>query len=148
MNDLVQELIAGARRLDIEAKIGDAMRHGTAFHLKFKDSVAPTVRLTANFVNGYIDYLGFDQIALERRPALQLKEGRTRHIFMPRSAPTDFPRLDDKPSKYDQQYYTDWIKAFLETVEANAGFVDGQAIDIEANSQLGGYLARLAPVAA
>ena len=46
-------------------------------------------------------------------------------------------------STYDQDYYTDWIRAFLDLVERNARNRDGRDVDLAANRRLGDLLARL-----
>lgn len=66
-------------------------------------------------------------------------------IFPPRSVPRGGPQLSERQSTYDQDYYTDWIRAFLDLVERNARSRDGGEVDLAANRRLGELLAQLRP---
>ena len=59
--------------------------------------------------------------------------------------PRGGPQLSEQPSSYDQDYYTDWIRGFLDLVERNARFHDGAEVDLAANRRLGELLAQLRP---
>ena len=83
---------------------------------------------------------------LPQRPTLPLPGG-PRPVFPPRPVPRGGPQLAERQSTYDQDYYTDWIRAFLDLVERNARFRDGAEVDLAANQRLGELLARLAPAA-
>jgi len=148
MAELVQELICGAKRLNIEGMIGKAVRRTGAYHQKFQMLVAPTVRITANILNNYINHLGYDQVPLDKRPQLSDGNGQFRPVFSPRPIPDSIPNLADSVSRHDQQFYTDWIKALLELVEANATGGDDRKIDLQSNAQLEGFRSLLVPAAA
>lgn len=142
MAEFVKELIAGAQRLKLEEQIETLVRQVTGFRMKFEQIVALPARLTANLLNGYIDYLGYDGVKPEQRPMLPLADG-PRPIFPPRAVPRGGPQLSEQQSTYDQDYYTDWIRAFLDLVERNARHRDGGDVDLAANQRLGAMLARL-----
>jgi hypothetical protein len=91
-----------------------------------------------------VDFLGYDALALEQRPMLALDSG-PRPVFPPRTVPRGGPQLGEQPSSYDQDYYTDWIRGFLDLVERNARTRDGAEVDLAANRRLGELLARLRP---
>ncbi len=142
MADFVKELIAGAQRLKLEERLGTLAREATGFRMKFEQIVALPARLGANLLNGYVDFLGYDALALEQRPMLALENG-PRPVFPPRSVPRGGPQLSEQPSTYDQDYYTDWIRAFLDLVERNARCHNGVDVDLAANRRVGELLARL-----
>ena len=146
MAEFVKELIAGAQRLKLEERIETLVRQVTGFRMKFEQIVALPARLTANLLNGYVDYLGYDALVLEQRPMLALDSG-PRPVFPPRAVPRGGPQLGEQPSSYDQDYYTDWIRGFLDLVERNARTRDGAEVDLAANRRLGELLARLRPAA-
>ena len=143
MAEFVKELINGAQRLKLEERIEALVRKVTGFRMKFEQIVALPARLTANLLNGYVDYLGYDALALEQRPMLALETG-PRPVFPPRAVPRGGPQLGEQPSSYDQDYYTDWIRGFLDLVERNARTRDGAEVDLAANRRLGELLTRLA----
>ncbi len=144
MAELVKELISGAQRLKLEERVEALVRQVTGFRMKFEQIVALPARLTANLLNSYIDFLGYDALALEQRPLLALDSG-PRPVFPPRPVPRGGPQLGEQPSTYDQDYYTDWIRSFLDLVERNARTRDGAEVDLAANRRLGELLGRLRP---
>ena len=82
MVEFVKELIDGARRLKLEERIETLVRQVTGFRMKFEQIVALPARLTANLLNRYVDFLGYDALALEQRPMLPLESG-PRPVFPP-----------------------------------------------------------------
>ncbi|MFZ1828027.1 MAG: virulence factor SrfC family protein [Candidatus Competibacteraceae bacterium] len=145
MAEFVKELISGAQRLKLEERIVTQTRQVTGFRMKFEQIVALPARLTANLLNGYVDFLGYDGLALDKRPWLPLDDG-PRPVFPPRPAPQGGPQLSEQQSTYDQDYYTDWIRAYLDLVERNARFHDGAEVDLAANRRLSELLTRLRAV--
>ncbi len=144
MAEFVKELISGAQRLKLEERIEALVRQVTGFRMKFEQIVALPARLTANLLNRYVDFLGYDALAPEQRPVLPVESG-PRPVFPPRAVPRGGPQLSEQQSTYDQDYYTDWIRAFLDLVERNAKSRDGVEVDLAANRRLGELLARLRP---
>lgn len=144
MAEFVKELISGAQRLKLEERIETLVRQVTGFRMKFEQIVALPARLTANLLNRYVDFLGYDALAPEQRPVLPVESG-PRPVFPPRAVPRGGPQLSEQQSTYDQDYYTDWIRAFLDLVERNAKSRDGVEVDLAANRRLGELLARLRP---
>ncbi|MBL8250945.1 MAG: type III effector HopL1 [Candidatus Competibacter sp.] len=142
MADFVKELIDGAQRLKLEDRIETLVRQVTGFRMKFEQIVALPARLTANLLNAYVAFLGYDALALEQRPMLPLASG-PRPVFPPRAVPNGGPQLSEQQSSYDQDYYTDWIRAYLDLVERNARNRDGRDVDLAANRRLGELLTRL-----
>jgi stress response protein SCP2 len=146
MADFIIELINGAQRLKLEEQIVTLARETTRFRMKFEQAVALPARLTANLLNRYVDFLGYEALPLAQRPQLALESG-PRSVFPPRTVPRGGPQLDERPSTYDQDYYTDWVRAFLDLVERNARTRDGAEVDIAANRRLGELLGQLRAVA-
>ncbi|MDQ5908436.1 MAG: hypothetical protein QG599_527 [Pseudomonadota bacterium] len=145
MAEFVKELISGVQRLKLEERIVAQTRQAIGFRMKFEQIVALPAKLTANLLNGYVDFLGYDAQALEKRPQLALESG-PRPVFPPRPTPRGGPQLSEQQSTYDQDYYTDWIRAYLDLVERNARFHDGAEVDLAANRRLGELLGRLRAV--
>jgi hypothetical protein len=143
MAEFVKELIAGAQRLRLEERVTEAVREATGFRLQFQQMVALPARLTANLLNNYINRLGYDGLALDKRPLVTL-ENAARPIFQPRSVPPNGPVLEERQAGYDETYYTDWIRGFLDLVERNARFRGGVDVDVAANRRLGELLASIA----
>ena len=147
MVEFVKELIGGAQRLKLEERIEARVREVTGFRMKFEQIVALPARLTANLLNGYVDFLGYDALAPAQRPMLPLETG-PRPVFPPRTVPRGGPQLSERQSTYDQDYYTDWIRGFLDLVERNARTRGGAEVDLAANRRLGELLGKLRAAAA
>ncbi len=135
--DLVAELIAGARRLDIETAIAERVRRITSFRQTLEKAAARPALVAANILNDYLNTLGYGDRPEAERPASRL-DGRP--VFSPRTeASGDRGRLQlpEVPDRYDERQYLDWFSAYLALVEANATSQDGQVIDVAANDRLG-----------
>ena len=142
MADLVAELIAGAQRLELRDDIARQVRAVTSFRQKLDVAMAKPALVAADIVNGYVNCLGFDGIALEARPMAGQGEQR-RPVFAPR--PEQDGRLDlpAQQEPFDRTQYVDWMAAFVKLVEDNAASLGGRTIDVAQNSRLGDLLSSL-----
>lgn len=136
LGDLVQELIAGAYRHDLETRIAEAVRKALAVRVSREDRTAYPVRLTSDLINRYVDFLGFADQAEDQRPKAGRK-GEERPIFAEPPAVAGYPELGEVEAAYDQEFCRDWVVAFLEMVERNAVRQGGVDIDIASNLRLG-----------
>lgn len=83
MADFAKEMIGGAQRLKLEEQIVERVRQVTGFRMKFEQIVALTARLTANLLNRYVDFLGYDRLDLPQRPTLPVQGGPRARYFRP-----------------------------------------------------------------
>ncbi len=142
MADLIRELIVGAQRLDLEEQIRTAFKKITAYQVQFNMIVMPVAKLTANILNSYVDFLGYNNIPLAKRPTLKTDSG-THPVFTPRPIPESGPVLGEKQSSQEKTFYTEWLKCYLDMVVKNVYFKEGTEINIQANQQLGTLLQRV-----
>jgi hypothetical protein len=141
--NLVDELIDGAKRQELKDAITERVRKATSFRQKLEEAVAKPVTIAQDIINGYVDYLGFDERPLAERPTA----GRDkRPVFAPRPPVGDYPPLGEEPTAYDQAYYVDWITGFVRLVEDNVRYRDGSSVDVVANTRLGGLIEKLTAV--
>lgn len=136
MNDLASELISAVKRLNFEEKLGEMVRKALGYHLRFDQIIGMPVRMTTLFLSRFINYLSFDGVPYRDRPSVGSGDS-SRSIFPARISPVSVPELAERPLKYDQEYFTDWIKAYMELVKLNARSQGGADVDIEANKKLG-----------
>ncbi|MBV9219043.1 MAG: virulence factor SrfC-like protein [Methylobacteriaceae bacterium] len=138
MSQLVDELIAGAARTELRARLANEIRPAMGTHARVKDSIVKPAMLAANVVGSFVMWLGYDQLQPTARPTRK----DSAKVFQPRP-PMDFPQLDERPSSFDTTFYEDWFTAFIAFVGENAGSVKGQTINVEENARLGEILKTL-----
>lgn len=140
MTELVDELIAGAMRLDLRARLAEEIRAASGSQNRIKDAVVKPAMVSADIVGAFVMWLGYDRVATTERP--NRRDDPRRQIFEPRP-PMEFPHLEEKPSSFDQQFYGDWFNGFFDFVKENAGSKNGQNIDVAQNNRLGDILSSL-----
>ncbi len=145
MTNLVDELIAGSSRLDMRRRVADEIRPEITPHARLKEMMVKPAMLAANAIGAYVFRLGYDQIEPSQRPSR--RGSADVRIFAPMPA-MDFPRLEDRPSSFDERFYSDWFSAYLDFVAKNAESVAGRAINVEQNDRIGAVLKTLAVGAA
>lgn len=139
MGELTAELIAGARRLDVPGDIARRVRQATAF--RRKNDPLP-VLIATNALNGFVNGLGFDRMAPEKRPTVG-KEGRRRPVFAPRPCADGPLVLPDQPTRFEQAAAADWMAGLRQLVDDNVMSQDGSAIDLAQNRRIGQLIAAL-----
>jgi hypothetical protein len=143
MSNLIHELVTGATRLGLKREIAGDVRNQSKYrNVKWDQMMDRVVLVAANHINTFVDYLGFDDVPETMRPSVAGPDG-PRPIFRARPPVEGYPSLSETPSQFDQDYYVDWIAAFMKLVEDNFAMQGGEAIDIEQNSRLGAILQRL-----
>ena len=134
---LVHEIIRGAGRLDIGGRLAERLRQaGGALGVRADRLAAKQASLAAAEINAHATWLGFpphceDAAGSEDRPVVGDKP-----IFQRSEPAAGLPVLGEKPARYDQRYYVDWIAAWMRLVDDNVtgGAADG--IDPAENERL------------
>lgn len=143
MSNLIHELVTGATRLGLGRDIAGDVRDQSKYrNVKWDQMMDRVVLLAANHINTFVDYLGFDDLDEALRPTVNGGDG-PRAVFRAKEAIEGYPALSDTPSQFDQDYYVDWIAAFMRMVEDNFAMQGDEAIDVEQNTKLGEILQRL-----
>lgn len=145
MSNLVSEMIAGARRLDLRDTIANRVRQITSFRQKLEVAMARPALIAATVINAYVDCLGFDSISEDERPEVGQGDQR-RPIFASRPPLTQGPNLTEDRTPFDRVQYVDWITGFLNLVERNAMNQDGREIDVAQNARIGDLVRALEAV--
>jgi len=129
--DFIRELKAGFSKTLIQQKITNTVTDLTRLRLNIHKAIAYPTRLSANLVNDYVNYLGFNEVSTAERPEI-----KGRPIFKPKSLDCGPPSLSETPSNYHDRFVMDWLKGFLSLAEHNARFEGGMSIDPVANEKL------------
>jgi hypothetical protein len=139
MSLLVDELIAGASRLDLRHSIAERIRPTLRPHRSVMDQVAAPSLLAADSIGAFVASLGYDALPAAERP---LRSGGAQgHVFeMP--PPADRPDLGERPAGFDRRFCADWLEAYLDFVDRNVAGA-GRRFDVQQNARLGDILIRL-----
>ena len=137
---LVNELMAAARRLDLRARLAEALRTRASFQHRNPGAAQKPIMLVEAGINGFVHMLDFDRVPLAQRPKAA---GTDRPVFMPRPPIQGQPVLDARPAAYDQAFHVDWILAAARMFEDNVQDPSASGLDITANEALGALLRQL-----
>jgi hypothetical protein len=95
-------------------------------------------------INGYVSYLGFDDVPLAQRPVVESGDGESRPVFRPRKVAHDARAIGAEPVPFGEDFIADWVFAFFRLVEDNASSQDGLQVDVEQNARIGAVVKALA----
>jgi hypothetical protein len=139
---LVSQIAAAGRRTDLRGRIATLLREHAGFHGRSAAVSGKFVVIAEDVVNGFITFLGFDQLEEARRPAVGAGQ---RRIFAARPAVRGLPALGEQPSAYDRAFHVDWMVAFARMMEDNVSDRSAEVFDHHANDLLGAVVKRLQP---
>jgi hypothetical protein len=145
MANLVDELIAGAARLDLRGRVANDIRPAIQPQARLRDLVVKPALLAANTIDAFVFELGYDKLPAAERPAR--RNAPNAKVF-DAPPPMEFPKLEEQPSSFDEQFYADWFTAYLDFVARNSESVAGRSIDVEQNGRIGAILGSLGATAA
>jgi hypothetical protein len=137
MSDLVDELIAGAARLDLRKRIATQIRPAVGAHRHVRDSVGQLSLYAANIIGAFVFWLGYDTLPGEARPAR--RDNAAMRIFQPATT-GDVLDLGEEPARFDGRFYADWFTAYFDFVKLNSESVAGRQIDVVQNDRIGKIL--------
>jgi len=142
MEVVVGELIALARRADIEGAIAADLR-ALATIERAEQSTVKLALIAAARLSRLAGTLGFTLFppAGERPPILD--EAGDRLAFAPRAIAFDARSITQAPAPFAHTYATDWFHGFYRVVEDNAKSASGVTIDLAQNARIGAILAGL-----
>jgi hypothetical protein len=142
MSDLVDEMIAGASRVDLRRMVAAQIRPAIIPQARLKEAVVKPALLAANAIGAFVMWLGYASVPPEERPPR--RDAPNSRVFQP-SPPMDFPVLQERPSSFDSRFYGDWFNAYFAFVDDNSASIKGQRINVEQNARLGAILSTLNP---
>lgn len=137
LGTVVDEVIAGARRIDLRRHVATGVRKAIAFRERHQVMLGRPVGVTRRIVNDYVNFLGYDRLPAIERP--QAGRGhQVRQIFAPRPQLEGDEMLAEVPPDHWRVFCADWMVGFRDLVERNVrARDDGSTINVAANAALG-----------
>lgn len=134
---IVDELVTAANRLNLEAMLLRTVGQVDQDATKRDLLVERQILAVRTQLGDFIAWLGFLGMALEQRPASLVNRGTK--IFQPPAAIANgkLPELTPQPYNFSAAYLADWLVAFSQVAQANAGHSAGREITPDQNQQLG-----------
>jgi hypothetical protein len=143
MGEMISELIAASRRLQLKERIANKLEQ-TAYSMEHLDqAVAKAALIGWCEVGKFVSYAGFADTPEQDRPEVELEDGTTHKIFAERSEIWTTDGITDTPQSFDENWLIDWVFGFYRLVEENAVNSQGQAVDLKQNAKLGQVLSAL-----
>ncbi len=140
-NEMTGELIAAARRLQIETEIGEELE-ANAFYRRGDAGVAMAATIAAERLNAFVATAGANWLDEADRPDVVLEGGR-RKPFAPGPQHEGVEDLAEHPVRADADYLTDWMHMIYRQFEDNAKDTSSGKVDPEQNLILGAILKTL-----
>jgi hypothetical protein len=144
--EIIAELAAGARRLDLSARLADAIERASFIEKGDVLATKPAI-LAAHRINAYVGHAGVIDGAADSRPKAMDANGNERPVFAPRPITHDAAGLGERPAPFADDLVTDWAFALFRLFEDNAQSEVGAVPDPEQNNRLGALIERLEAVA-
>ncbi len=134
---LVDELVVGAARVDVEATITERIETATSGESDVGRRVAIAAMCAASTIGEYVMWLGLADSRSNSRP--RRKGKRETPIFPPRST-IDLSRMAEQEGESDERFFADWSQAFMILVADNAASLRERDLNADQNRRLGQLL--------
>lgn len=140
-DELIAELLSLARRIDVVSKIDSILR--SLAHIEQSDQrIAKAAMVVQRVINRLVSDLGFSLVPEAERPTVKL-EDESRPVFAARPVAYGNAEWNKAQPTFFETYFDDWTNGFYRVIEDNSKTIEGLAIDVTQNAQLGQILAAL-----
>lgn len=134
-NALTHEITVASQRVGMHTHMENALRKAASYSNSARErTLWKQAHLAADCVNAFVDWLGFNPRLCQDTARTIHIGGRSFTLFSPPPQVQGEVRIDEAPSAYDSQWYTDWIRALVHTINANMDF-DGTVLINTAENQ-------------
>jgi hypothetical protein len=140
--DLASELIHMARRQRLAERLAEelaAINYGPSVEVQARAAAI----VCSERINGFVASLGTDRTDLRDRPQVNLPDGSSRPVFVPRTGADDALDLPMQPRPIGLDLATDLAFGIEAVFLANARDVEGGERDIVQNRRIGDVLSGL-----
>ena len=132
---LVDELIVGGARLDLEGMIASRIEQAAGTEDDSARRVEIAAMCAASVIGEFVMWLGCMDSRSNSRPR---RKGRREIPIFPPRAEADLTRLDETPS--DDRFFADWSQAFTMLVAENTTALRERDLNADENRRLGQLL--------
>lgn len=135
-NALTHEIALASQRVGMQAYLEVALRRAASYGNTVRERVLwKQAHLAADCVNAFVDWLGFNPRLTDDAARTIHRGGRPYTLFAPPASVQGEVQVDETPSPYDRLWYTDWLRALVQTISANVDY-DGTVINSVENQRL------------
>ncbi|RRD71902.1 MULTISPECIES: virulence factor SrfC family protein [unclassified Desulfovibrio] len=126
LDQFCHELLLSASRKKLRETLESELRRNTAYSTIARERLVwKLVSLTADAINAFVDWLGFDPRFNDQSQRTVFFHGKNVCFFAPPPEIGGEPRISEEQAAYDRAWYTDWMRALAYNMTANVDF-DGQ----------------------
>lgn len=136
--DLVDELVIGAVRLELDRRIAETTQRVIGDSNDWSTCIDRAAICASRVISDYVTSLGFEQMMSNAHPRRKGKEGQP--IFAPRHAIRLNAIGEAAGAIMNTDFESDWTQAFLNLVEDNVGGLRERDVSDEQNRKLGRLL--------
>jgi hypothetical protein len=138
--NMVQEIIQGARRLGVMTNIENQLRKTSSYgNVNPERLLWQQARIASVILGDFISFLGLSPALLTTEQRRVTVKNRQSVVFEPPAMEGAFPVLAESQPNYDFAYFRDWLASFYRLMMHNVDFSEA-SYDIEENSRLGAIL--------
>ena len=128
LDQFCHELLLSAQRCRVRQQMEEDLRACSAYsNLERERLLWKQASLAADAINAFVDWLGFDPRRHSEQERTILFRDKPVVLFPAVSDPVGEPLIGEVEAPYDRQWYTDWLRALMHGITANADF-DGRQI--------------------
>ncbi len=133
----VHELILAAQRITLMRTLEEELRKTAGYGNIARDRLIwKQVGLAAGAINAFVDWLGYNPRIKSAEERTIILKGLPCVLFAPPPPICGYPRIGEEQSPYDRAWYTDWLRALVNTLMDNVQFDGQRIINIEQNKSL------------
>jgi hypothetical protein len=133
----VHELTTTMHRIGLIRGLEEQLRKAGGYGNIARDRLIwKQVSLAAGCINAFVDWLGYNPRSCSEQERTIILNGQPCILFAPPQPVQSYPRISEQQIPYDRAWYTDWLRALVNTLMENISFDDKRTINIEQNRAL------------
>jgi len=141
----VHELTTAVHRIGLMQAMEESLRKAGGYGNITRDRLIwKQVSLAAGCINAFVDWLGYNPRTRSEQERTIIVNGRPCALFAPPPPVSGYPRISERQTPYDLAWYTDWLRALVNTLRENISFDGERTINLEQNRALKDILNSLA----
>jgi len=133
----VHELTSAMHRIALMRDLEEQLRKVGGYGNIARDRLIwKQVSLAAGCLNAFVDWLGYNPRTRSEQERTIIFNSQPYVLFAPPQPVPGYPRISEQQTPYDRAWYTDWLRALVNTLMENVSFDGKQTVNIEQNKVL------------